>query len=164
MKEECITVRTASSVETINLGNKLGKTLYKGDVIALEGELGSGKTCFTKGLALGLGVLSETIITSPSFPLINEYEGRLNLFHMDVYRLESISDFLSAGLDEYFYMDGVVAMEWAERWPEVLPKGTLKIKTVIIDDQARKITFSGVHSRALEILKKLKGTGAITLT
>ncbi len=124
-------------------------------VIALVGELGSGKTCFTKGLALGLGVSPDTIITSPSFSLINEYEGRHTLFHLDVYRLESLSDFLSAGLEEYFYQDGVVVMEWADRWPEILPEWKLEVGFVIIDHSLRKITLSGNHYRAVEILKGL---------
>jgi len=79
MKERCVTYDTASDQETIHLGQELGKVLKEGDVIALVGELGSGKTCFTKGLALGLGVSPDTIITSPSFSLINEYEGRHTL-------------------------------------------------------------------------------------
>jgi tRNA threonylcarbamoyladenosine biosynthesis protein TsaE len=155
LRERCVTYDTASDQETIHLGQELGKVLKEGDVIALVGELGSGKTWFTKGLALGLGVSPDTIITSPSFSLITEYEGRHTLFHLDVYRLESLSDFLSVGLEDYFYQDGVVVMEWADRWPEILPAWKLKVGFVIIDNSLRKITLSGNHYRAVEILKDL---------
>lgn len=159
MKERCVTYDTASDQETISLGQELGKVLKEGDLIALIGELGSGKTWFTKGLAIGLGVSPDTIITSPSFSLINEYEGRYMLFHMDVYRLESLSDFLSAGLDEYFYQDGVVAMEWADRWPEILPEWRLKAEFVILKNSLRRITLSGYHPRTVEILKNMTEFG-----
>lgn len=156
MKEENITKNTFSDLETINLGQKVGTVLKKGDVIALEGGLGSGKTLFTKGLALGIGVRQDIIITSPSFSLINEYEGRHTFFHMDVYRLGSLSDFLSAGLDEYFYQNGIVTMEWADRWPEILPDWRLKVELVIVDERTRKITLSGYHPRAVKILKSIE--------
>jgi tRNA threonylcarbamoyladenosine biosynthesis protein TsaE len=156
LKESRVTYDTASDRETIDLGRKLGEALKKGDIIALIGELGSGKTWFTKGLALGLGVSPDTIITSPSFSLINDYEGRHTFFHMDVYRLQTVSDFLSAGLDEYFYRDGVVAMEWADRWPEILPEWRLKVEFVIMGDDLREITLSGYHPRAIEILENIK--------
>ena len=155
MNERCVTYDTASDQETIHLGQELGKVLKEGDVIALVGDLGSGKTWFTKGLALGLGISPDTIITSPSFALINEYEGRHTLFHLDIYRLESLGDFLSAGLEEYFYRDGVVVMEWADRWPEILPEWKLKVRFVIIDYLVRKIVLSGKSPRAVEILKNL---------
>lgn len=154
MKEKCITQHSVSDRETINLGQKIGTLLEAGDVVGLVGELGSGKTWFAKGLALGLGISPNTIITSPSFTLINEYEGRYKFFHMDVYRLESLSDLLSAGLDEYFYKDGVVAMEWADRWPEILPSWWLKVELIIIDDISREIILSSSHPRVFETLKK----------
>ena len=159
MKEKPVTYDTASDQETIRLGDELGKALKEGDIIALMGELGSGKTWFTKGLALGLGVSQDVIITSPSFSFINEYEGRHTIFHMDVYRLENLSDFLSAGLDEYFYRDGVVIMEWADRWPEILPAWNLQVNFFILDDSSRRITLSGSHPRAKEILKNMTEFG-----
>jgi len=158
LKEKCITQHSVSDRETINLGQKIGTLLVAGDVVGLVGELGSGKTWFAKGLALGLGVSPNTIITSPSFTLINEYEGRYKFFHMDVYRLESLSDLLSAGLDEYFYKDGVVAMEWADRWPEILPSWWLKVELIIMDDISREIILSSSHPRVSEILKKVVET------
>ncbi len=155
LKERSITYHTVSDQETINLGHKLGTALREGDVIALAGELGSGKTCFTKGIALGLEVPQGIVVTSPSFSLVNEYEGRCALFHIDGYRLENLSDFLSTGLDEYFYQGGVVVMEWADRWPELLPGWSVDVGFAIVGERSRKITLSGYHSRALEILRQL---------
>lgn len=156
MKEKSATFLTTSDQETIRLARKLGALLKEGDVVALIGELGAGKTWFTKGLALGLGVPPETVVVSPSFALINEYEGRCVLFHMDAYRLEDLSAFSSAGLDEYFYQDGVVAMEWADRWPEILPEHRVEATFEILDGVSRKITLSGRHPRATEILESLE--------
>ena len=144
-----------SDQKTINVGKKLGEVLRKGDVIALIGRLGSGKTWFTKGLALGIQVSRDTIVTSPSFSLLNTYEGRHPLFHIDAYRLERLSDFLSAGLDEYFYNDGIVAMEWADRWPEILPDRTVQVELTIVDHSSRKIILSGRHPRAVEVLESV---------
>jgi len=155
LKKKAVTHYSCSDEETIDLGQKLGAALGPGDVVALVGELGSGKTWFTKGLALGLGISPNTIITSPSFSLVNEYEGRFTFFHMDGYRLEGLSDFLSAGLEEYLYQDGVVAMEWADRWPEILPEWHVRVEITIVDDQSREITLSGNHPRALEILAQI---------
>jgi len=155
LKKRSKTYHTVSDKETIKLGRQLGAALGEGDVIALVGELGSGKTWFAKGIGLGLGVSPDTVITSPSFSLVNEYEGQYPFFHMDGYRLESLSDFLSAGLDEYLYQGGVVAMEWADRWPEILPNWNIKVEIVIVDEHSREITMSGQHPRAIEILTKL---------
>jgi len=156
MAERALIYNTAADREMIDLGRKMGSVLREGDVVALEGELGSGKTCFAKGIAMGLGVSPEIVITSPSFSLLNEYEGRCTFFHMDVYRLEEVSDFVSAGLDEYFYQDGVVAMEWADRWPAILPDWSVKVEFVIMDDYLRKITLSGYHARVVEILNDIE--------
>jgi len=151
-----LTVETHSDQETIQLGLKLGSLLKGGDVVGLEGELGSGKTWLTKGIALGLGVRPTTVVTSPSFALVNEYEGRATLFHMDVYRLESLSEFRSAGLEEYFYSDGIVVMEWADRWPEILPEQTLTVELHILNDHQRHIILSGKHSRARELIGAIR--------
>jgi len=159
LKEEYVIHNTSSAGETVDLGRQLGGFLKRGDVISLAGELGSGKTWFTKGVGLGLEIARDMIITSPSFSLVNEYEGRHTLFHLDAYRLESLADFLAAGLDEYFYQEGVVVMEWADRWPEILPDYRLNVEFVIKDDHSRKITMSGYHPRAVEILKYMEKVG-----
>ncbi len=152
MKDRSVTYKTITTEETISLGHRLGAVLRPGDVIALVGELGSGKTWFTKGIGRGLGIPPDVVITSPSFSLVNEYDGRYTFFHMDGYRLESLSDFLAAGLDEYLYQDAIVAMEWADRWPEILPDTHIRVDITIINDQSREIVLSGHHPRALEIL------------
>ena len=151
-----ITYHSNFDHKTINVARKLGELLREGDVIALIGRLGSGKTWFTKGLALGIQVSRNTIVTSPSFSLLNTYEGRCPLFHIDAYRLERLYDFLSAGLDEYFYKDGIVAMEWADRWPEILPDRTVRVELAIVDHSSRKITLSGHHRRAVEVLESVE--------
>jgi len=156
LKEASVTCRTSSGEETIGLGQRLGACLQEGDVVALTGDLGSGKTWFTKGLALGMGVPVDEVVTSPSFALMNVYEGRCTLFHMDVYRLETVSDFMDAGLDEYLHGSGVAVIEWADRWPEILPERHLKVRIAILNEHSRKIALSGSHPEAVRILKEMK--------
>jgi len=155
LKKGSVTCQTFSGRETIRVGLKLGALLNDGDVVALTGELGSGKTWFTKGVALGLEVSPDTVVTSPSFALMNAYEGRCPLFHMDVYRLENVTDFYDAGLDEYLNGNGVVVMEWADRWPEVLPERTLTVQLAVLDEHTRKIVLTGHHPKTLRILRQL---------
>jgi tRNA threonylcarbamoyladenosine biosynthesis protein TsaE len=145
-----------SQTDTINLGKRLGSHLSGGDVIALTGELGSGKTWLTKGIAQGLGVDTNTVVTSPSFALVNVYEGRNYLYHMDFYRLQGSDEVIGAGLDEYIYQDGVTVIEWADRWPEILPEQSVSVNFAIIDDQQREIVLYGNHSRAVEILESIE--------
>ena len=154
---ELFSVITGSDQETVQLGEHLGSLLREGDVIALVGELGSGKTWMTKGIASGLGIDPRTVVTSPSFSLVNEYQGRVSVFHMDVYRLESLSEALSAGLEEYIHSGGVVVLEWANRWPELLPEWTITAELQILDAGHRKITFSSNHARGAEVIREIKG-------
>jgi tRNA threonylcarbamoyladenosine biosynthesis protein TsaE len=109
--------------ETLALAVKLGQNLFAGAVITLAGELGAGKTTFTKGIARGLGV--EDHVNSPTFTIIKEYEGDLKLNHIDAYRIENSQEDL--GLDEYFYGQGVTVVEWASKIHEQLPKEHLHI-------------------------------------
>jgi len=156
LREGSVTFRTSSPKETIRLGQALGERLQEGDVVALVGDLGSGKTWFVKGLALGLGVGPDEVVTSPSFSLMNAYQGRCTLFHIDVYRLETVSDFLDAGLDDYLHGDGVAVMEWADRWPEVLPERHWEVRIAILDEHSREVTFSAGHPEAVKILKGME--------
>ncbi len=149
---------TDSDQGTIALGRRLGNLLNAGDVVALVGELGSGKTWFAKGIGLGLGVGSGEIITSPSFTLVNEYPGRVPLYHIDLYRLESLSEALSAGMEEYFIPEAVAVVEWADRWPEMLPEQRVGVTLTILDEHTRRITVSGRHPRAVEIIEALEDT------
>ena len=155
LKEETLTITTESDQDTIRFGQEIGRLLLEGDVIGLVGELGSGKTWLTKGIALGLGVNPKTVVTSPSFTLVNEYQGRATLFHMDVYRLGSLGEALSAGIEEMIHSGQVGVLEWADRWPEILPEHTLMVRLLIVDDHRRTIILSGHHPRAFEILTHL---------
>ncbi len=118
---------TRSAVETQNLGENLGKYLFSGAVVSLTGQLGSGKTCFVKGLARGLKIKNGSSITSPSFTLVKEYHGRISLYHLDFYRLE-IGQIHNLALEEYFYKDGVTVMEWGEKVGKFLPDEYLEVK------------------------------------
>lgn len=123
--------------ETISLGKKIGKKLKKGDVIAIDGSLAAGKTYLTKGIAQGLGIDED--VTSPTFTLISEYSGRLHLYHMDVYRLEGVEDFLDLGTEEMLYGEGVCVIEWSEKVKAALPANTIHIKIFVNEDNSRKI-------------------------
>jgi tRNA threonylcarbamoyladenosine biosynthesis protein TsaE len=156
VNEERFSIITESDQGTIQLGKNLGTFLREGDVVALVGELGSGKTWMTKGITSGLGVDPRTVVTSPSFSLVNEYQGRVTVFHMDVYRLDKFSDVLAAGLEEYLHSGGVVVLEWANRWPEILPKWTITVELQILDAHRRKITLTSKHPRGAEVIREIK--------
>ena len=117
------TITSHSTAETFAHGRTLAASLRAGDVLALDGDLGSGKTHFVKGIAAGLGC--EGDVTSPTFTLVHEYTGgRLPLFHFDFYRLESEDETLRIGLDDYLGAGGVMVIEWAGKFPALLPAGT----------------------------------------
>lgn len=126
--------------ETLKLGRQLAATLRRGDVLALAGDLGAGKTHFAKGLAAGLGV--ETNVTSPTFTLIHEYPGgRLPLFHIDLYRLEEPEEVLAIGLDDYLEGDGVTVIEWADKFASLMPRGVRWLRFRILEGDEREITL-----------------------
>jgi tRNA threonylcarbamoyladenosine biosynthesis protein TsaE len=117
---------TKSESETKGLGRRLARVLKPGDVVALSGQLGAGKTTFVKGFAEELGVPAETV-ASPTFVLVHEYDGRYPIYHMDWYRLDSIEELDKMSLGEYFNGDSVVVVEWADKAPDILPKDHVKI-------------------------------------
>ena len=131
---------TDSAEETKRLAARLASALKPGDVLALEGELGSGKTQFVQGLAQGLGVSEDGYVRSPSFTLLNQYDGKLSLYHFDFYRLHNSLDLDDLGLEEYFDGKGITVIEWADRFPGALPKRAIHIKFEIIDGTHRAIT------------------------
>jgi len=141
-----------SDIETVDIGKRLGLILSRGDVVALSGVLGSGKTWFTKGIGLGVGVDPDEVIVSPSFSIVNEYEGRCLLYHMDLYRLDSYSDIISAGLDDYFNDQSVVVVEWPERCPDMLPSGYINVRIEILGENERSLE---INSDDPDFLKKL---------
>ena len=112
-----------SPEETEQLGEQLGRTLRPGSVVAYRGDLGMGKTAFTRGLARGLGCTCR--VTSPTFTIVNEYSGALPLFHFDMYRLDSSDDLFDIGWEDYLTRGGVCAVEWSERVEDALPDDTL---------------------------------------
>ena len=125
--------------ETIGLGAKLAKKLKKGDCVALVGDLGSGKTVFTKGIARALGVKNARYVNSPTFVIIKEYKGRYPLYHFDLYRLDKHSSFDDMNYEEYFYGDGITVIEWADKVRELLPKKYIEVKLSVIDENKRMI-------------------------
>ena len=115
-----VTRITNSARETMDLGRRIGERLRGGEVFAICGPLGSGKTHLIKGIAAGAGAEDQRDVTSPTFVIVNEYAGRLDIFHIDAYRLESIAEFEMLGFDDYCYGDSVVLIEWADKIEEAL--------------------------------------------
>ena len=140
--------------DTIKIGRKLAKNLEKGDIICLIGKLGSGKTVLTKGIAAGLGIKKEKII-SPTFVLIRQYYSKIPLYHFDLYRLAAPKDILFLGYEEYLYDEGVAVIEWADRLKYLLPKDYLKIELFIREDNQRMLKFSAFGKHYEESLKKI---------
>ncbi|NLC69634.1 MAG: tRNA (adenosine(37)-N6)-threonylcarbamoyltransferase complex ATPase subunit type 1 TsaE [Clostridiaceae bacterium] len=136
-----ISIKTVSEDETRNVGTMLGSILRKGDVVGLEGELGVGKTVLVKGMAAALGV--KEYVTSPTFVILNEYKGRLPVYHFDVYRVPGPGDVYDIGFDEYIYSDGIVIVEWADLIRDILPAEIIWIK---IERSCRKRNIAGKTS------------------
>ena len=130
----------ASPEETAAAGERLAARLGPGDVVALTGELGAGKTCFVQGLVRGLGVTAGA--TSPTFVLVNEYRGRLPVHHVDVYRTRSVTELLDIGLAEMLDGDGVTLIEWADRCEALLPARTVHVHIDGIGDEPRRISIT----------------------
>ena len=130
-------ITTRSERETFELAQNFESEKFPNMIICLNGELGSGKTIFTKGIAMALGI--KDTITSPTFTIIKEYEGELPLYHMDVYRLDGATE--GVGIEEYFNKGGVVVIEWANSIKDILPKERLDIKFVITDENKRVLVL-----------------------
>lgn len=143
-----------SPEQTQRLGTNLGKLTQAGDIFLLCGDLGSGKTCLTQGIAWGLAIKEYAF--SPSFVLVREYSGRLPLYHIDLYRLDHIEEIIDLGLDEYFYGDGVCVVEWAEKGWSVLPQENLLIKFSHVSDTERSLSLEPNGRRYSQLLKFLK--------
>ena len=132
---------TNSPEETEKIGAALGKILPPGTVLAYEGDLGAGKTAFTRGLARGLGCTD--IVTSPTYTIVNEYlSGRLPLFHFDMYRLHSSEDLFDIGWEDYLDRSGICAVEWSENVADAMD-GAVRIRIEKLDERSRKITIEG---------------------
>ena len=134
-----VVVRSATPDETIALGERLGRVARPGDLLCLWGELGAGKTQLAKGIARGLGI--PDTVNSPTFILMNEYAGRLPLFHVDLYRLADAADALAGGVVDDRQSDGVTVVEWPDRMGDVLPAGRLDVRIEGTGDEPREITI-----------------------
>ena len=154
MKSKTHQIISHSPEETLRLGAFLGKHLTNGTVIALSGELGCGKTCLTQGIARGLQVPEDIYVTSPTYTLVNEYPGRLRLFHVDLYRIGDIVELDEIGLDEIMNSDDITVIEWAEKMIEMLPKERLFILISFLDNRTRKFHLSGTGQIAVDLIEK----------
>ena len=147
-------VLTSDSVsQTQTIAKRLAKSLKSGDVLALIGNLGSGKTVFVKGLAEGLGCRKKDVI-SPTFVLLRQYKGKVDINHFDLYRLKNMRQLIDIGYEEYFYSDGVAVIEWADRIESALPEEHIRIEFTIKGDNKRLIKI--IYKR-----RKLDCRGAI---
>jgi len=130
-------ITTNCENETIREGEKLGRTLKPGAVVALYGELGAGKTAFTKGIAAGLDIGMN--VTSPTFTIVNEYPAEIPLFHFDMYRLESEAELFDIGWDDYLDRGGICVVEWSEKVPGIFAADTISVRFTKTGDNTRRI-------------------------
>jgi len=135
-------ILTKSPEDTVLLGERIARSLKPNDVVAITGELGASKTTLIQGVAKGLGI--NNWITSPTFTLINEFTGKLNLYHVDLYRIDSVADAEDIAIEEYFNKGGVTVIEWAEKIGPILPAGTVEIKISIVSDNERSLEIKGL--------------------
>lgn len=144
-----------SAKHTIKIGRQIAKSLKPPDIICLFGQLGSGKTVLTKGIAAGIGIRPSEI-TSPSFVLIRQYRGnKFSLYHFDLYRLKIEQEILSLGYEEYLYDEAVTVIEWADRLKYLLPKEYLKIELFIKTNSQRSLKFTAFGSRYKKLLERI---------
>ena len=154
MKTKQAQITSESEKRTVAIGRALGELLEPGDVIALIGQLGAGKTCFTRGVAEGMGA-NPGIVTSPTFVLINEYEGFMPLYHFDAYRLCGADDMYALGCEEYFAGNGACLVEWADRVEACLPEELLRVTIEVAGTHRRVIHCDARGERYSELIEKL---------
>ena len=147
-------INTHSPEKTQELGKRIGEIALSGDVFLLSGNLGAGKTCFTQGLAWGLGI--EGYAMSPTFVIVRELYGRLPLYHIDLYRLDRIEETTDLGLDDYIYGQGVCVIEWAEKALNILPEEHLQIEISYIDATERCLQMKPRGRRYERIVEQLR--------
>ena len=141
--------------QTQTIASSLAKCLKPGDVVALIGNLGSGKTAFVKGLVRGLWI-SKSKVLSPTFVLMRQYPGRITVNHFDLYRLKDIQQLRGIGYEEYFYSDGITVIEWADRIKEALPEEYLEIGFDFLDKNSRRLNFRAYGKRYEDNLRAFK--------
>ena len=155
---DALRVTSRSAQRTRNWGYNLGKVLQGGEIIGLVGELGAGKTCFVRGVAEGAAVEKEAWVRSPTFTLINEYHGRLPIYHIDLYRVSVLGDFEELNLRDYLYSDGVSLIEWFERLPAGEVEEYLEVLIGYGSGNRRELTFTPYGGRYQELLERLRAT------
>lgn len=148
-----VVFETKSVEETQELGEKLGRLLTKGDLVALKGDLGAGKTAFARGITRGVG--SEDFVTSPTFTIINEYNGDVPVAHIDVYRLSDAGELEEIGFRDYL-KEYVVIIEWADLVIDILPEEILWVELETIGEQERRIIFTAKGKKYEKILQEMK--------
>lgn len=139
----------------MRLGARLGRLIFRRGIIALTGELGSGKTTLVKGIAEGMGVKDTRYVNSPSFVIIKEYKGRMPLYHFDVYRLDGPSALDTVGYREFFYGEGASVIEWADKIKDILPEEYLGIELSVRGEGKRNIDFTPHGARYESLLRRL---------
>ena len=150
-----LTVTAATAAETQAIAERLGRLLAPGDVLALVGGLGAGKTTFVQGLARGMDVPPDRHVASPTFALVNEHPGRVPLVHADLYRIEDARELAELGLTDAFDR-AAVAIEWLDRFPDAAPAERLEIAIVFADGDARTLTFTPIGARATALVNGLR--------
>ncbi len=153
-----VVIQSKSASGTVRLGKSIGSRLLPGDVVALVGELGTGKTQFIKGLAAGAGIRNPTYISSPSFTLINEYPGKITFYHIDLYRLSKEKEAEELGLEDYFQGKGITAIEWADKIPSLLPKELLLVRIAYTGKNTRSLEISGKGKRYLNLVGQFQSS------
>lgn len=149
-------VITSGAEQTEELGRIIGSLLEAGDLLCLYGDMGAGKTHLSYGIAIGLEV-REKYVTSPTFTFVNEYEGRIPLYHLDLYRLKEASELEAIGFDEYVESDGATVIEWAERAEDLLPDEMLSIYLSHLSENSREVGFLAEGERYEKLLEELRG-------
>ena len=157
LTERSFDVITHSPRQTFGVGEQLGRLLQPGDIVCLQGDLGSGKTCLTQGVGAGLGILST--INSPTFVFINEHAPANSgpyLYHVDLYRIVDLFDLLGLGLEDYLYSNGITVIEWADRAVELIPPERLWIKLSFLDHTKRSLLFEASGAHYMDVLRAMK--------
>ncbi len=147
---------SGSPSATLHLGRSIGERLEEGSIIALIGELGCGKTLMTRGICMGLGV-PERLVNSPTFAFVNEYQGRLPVFHIDLYRLDNLTEELGIGILDYLNRgaSGVIIVEWAEKMRSLLPESYLEVQFEVLAARTRRIVLTGKGDRFIHLIEEL---------
>lgn len=148
-----LSLQSISTEETERLGRLLGTFIETGTCVALYGDLGGGKTCFTRGLVSSIAPLNAHLVTSPTFAIMQEYQDKTPVYHFDFYRLSGSGDIFDMGFDEYFTSNGVCIIEWAERLDNLLPEDTITVHFEYVDDSCRILRFDATGFKSKKTIQ-----------